>query len=694
VTYPPAQRHAVADRLHGHLVPDPYRWLEDPASPETRSWLAAQDDLWRSQAAALPGRERWHRRVTELTGTGTITAPVWRGERQFFLRQTARQEHAVLCTAGPDGPAETLIDPMTLDPSGTTTLDHWQLDPAGRLLAYQLSRRGDEQARLYVLDVGTRQLVDGPIDRCRYSPVAWLPGGEAFYYVRGVPGRPAYHRQIHLHRVGTPAADDALVLGSDRDEPVSYGLGLSQDGRWLTISASRTALPGNDLWLADLAAGPPEEPRLRVVQEGMAARTVLNVGRDGRMYILTTLDAPRGRLCVADPADPHHGGWRELVPPDPAGVMGDFTILDGPQPARPLLLVGWTRHAIGEISVHDPATGARLGQVPLPGLGSIGGLSAHPAGGHEAWFTYTDSVTAMAVYRYDARTGETTRWAAAPGAATGPEVTARQVSCTSADGTQVRMVVLARPSATVGPRPTILYGYGGFGLPLIPSYSSYALAWVEAGGVFATANLRGGGEEGEQWHRAGMLENKQNVFDDFIAAAEQLIADGWTTPEQLGICGESNGGLLVGAALTQRPDLFAAAVCSAPLLDMVRYEKSGLGPTWTGEYGSAGDPEQLGWLLAYSPYHRVRAAMDYPAVLFTVFDDDSRVDPLHARKMCAALQNATAGARPVLLRREAEVGHGARAASRAGWLATDMLAFLAAHTGLELPATAPDEEPR
>jgi prolyl oligopeptidase len=251
------------------------------------------------------------------------------------------------------------------------------------------------------------------------------------------------------------------------------------------------------------------------------------------------------------------------------------------------------------------------------------------------------------------------------------------------------MVVLARPAAAAGPRPTILYGYGGFGLSLTPTYSSYILAWVEAGGVFATANLRGGGENGDEWHRAGMLDRKQNVFDDFIAAAEMLIADSWATPEQLGICGESNGGLLVGAALTQRPDLFAAVVCSKPLLDMVRYERFGLGAKWRGEYGSASDPHQLRWLLDYSPYHHVRAGVDYPAVLFTVFGADSRVDPLHARKMCAALQTATAGTRPILLRHEDDAGHGAQGASRAVELAADMLAFFEAHTGLDKKTSDP-----
>jgi prolyl oligopeptidase len=682
--YPPAERQPVVDYLHGHVVHDPYRWLEDLTSPETQKWLAAQDDLWQSHAARLPGRERLRARVAELSDTGLITAPMWRGERRFFLRQGAQQEHPVLYITGADGVEEILVDPMALDPQGRITLDRWQPDREGRLLAYQLSWRGDERSELYILDVETRRIIDGPIDRCRYSTVAWLRGGEAFFYVRAVPGQVTYPRRIYLHQVGTPAAYDVDIFGSSRQQNTSYGLGMSQDGRWLVISASYASAPNNDLWIADLSTSSPTTPDFRVVQEGANAQTVFNVGANGRMYILTNLGSPRGRLCTGDPAHPQHYNWVDLVPEDPEAVLSDFIILDGQDLPRPVLLVSWTRHAISELSSHDLATGKRLGDVPLPGLGSIGSLTAHPTGGHETWFTYTDSVTPVAVHRYDARTGQTTLWTTATDTAVASDVNAHQVLVTSPDGTPVRMVVLTQPGAATGPRPTILYGYGGFGIPLTPTYSSYILAWVEAGGVFATANLRGGGEYGEEWHRAGMLDRKQNVFDDFIAAAEKLIDDGWTTPNQLGICGESNGGLLVGAVLTQRPDLFAAAVCSKPLLDMVRYEKSGLGATWRGEYGSANDPHQLRWLLSYSPYHHVREGISYPAVLFTVFGGDSRVDPLHARKMCAALQAATASTQPILLRQEDNVGHGARATSRSVALATDMLAFFAAHTGLNI----------
>jgi prolyl oligopeptidase len=393
---------------------------------------------------------------------------------------------------------------------------------------------------------------------------------------------------------------------------------------------------------------------------------------------------------VVDPADPSYERWVDLLPEDPEAVLEDFAILDGPElGAAGVLLASWTRHAVSELSVHDLQTGARRGSVALPGVGTIGGLSERPEGGHEAWFGYTDSATPSSVLRFDANTDDLTTWATAPGTIDVPPVTSQLVEYSSKDGTTVRMLLIAQGAQPAEPRPTILYGYGGFGIPLGPAYSAGILAWVEAGGVYAVAQLRGGGEEGEEWHRAGMMAHKQNVFDDFHAAAEHLIAQGWTTPEQLGISGGSNGGLLVGAALTQRPDLYRSVVCSAPLLDMVRYELFGLGATWAEEYGTASDPEQLGWLLGYSPYHRVVDGTAYPAVLFTVFEGDTRVDPLHVRKFAAALQHASASdprSRPVLVRLERDVGHGGRAVSRSIELSADTLAFTADQLGLDLGA--------
>ncbi|MBD0293363.1 MAG: S9 family peptidase, partial [Jiangellaceae bacterium] len=585
-----------------------------------------------------------------------------------------------------DGAERVLVDPDLVDPSGATTLDAWRPSNEGGLLAYQLSVGGTEESTLRVLDVTSGDHVDGPIDRARYSPIAWLPGGKAFYYVRRLPPEqlPAderqFHRRMYLHHLGTAPEQDVEVFGAGLSKTNYYGVSVSTDGRWLVVTAADGTAPRNDTWLADLSACDPAAPELRPIQTGVDARAYPHVGRDGHLYVWTDRDAPRGRLVVADPEHPRP--WRDLLGEDAESVLEDYAILDDLD--RPLLLASRTRHAISRVTVHDLGTGEQLDELPLPGLGSIGGLSERPEGGHQAWFTYTDHTSPVRVLAFDAHTGEVTTWADSPGAVHVPAVRSRQVSYHSTDGTEVRMVVVSTADGPDRPRPTVLYGYGGFGLALAPAYSASILAWVESGGVWATAGLRGGGEEGEAWHRAGMREHKQNVFDDFHAAAEYLVNQGWTTPRQLAISGGSNGGLLVGRALTQRPDSYRAAVCSAPLLDMVRYENVGLGATWNDEYGTAADPTQLGWLLSYSPYHHVRKGVAYPAVLFTVFDGDTRVDPMHARKMCAALQAATAAdpdVAPVLIRAEGKVGHGARAVSRSVELAADQLGFLAEYVG-------------
>jgi prolyl oligopeptidase len=571
---------------------------------------------------------------------------------------------------------------MAVDPNGTTTLDAYQPSKEGALLAYQLSSGGTEESLLRVIDVTTGELVDGPTDRTRYSPVAWLPGGEAYYYVRRlapdlVPaGEEQLHRRVYLHRLSTEAADDAEVWGAGLDKTNYYGVAVSRDGRWLTVSASAGTAPRDDVWLADLRAAPLEAPAFREVQVGVDAQTAIHVSRDGsRLYVATDRDAPRGRLCVTTPDKPEYEHWRDLIP------ERDDAVLDGFVPTDTLLVVAHTRHALSELAVHDLDSGAHRYDVALPGLGSLGGPVGDPDGGDTTWFGWTDFVTPPRVHRLDAD-GTVSLWADSPGTVDVPEVVARQVFYESRDGTTVPMFLLT-PPGDPQPRPTVLYGYGGFNVPMTPSYSAGIATWVEAGGAYAIACLRGGSEEGEEWHRAGMRDRKQNVFDDLHAAAEWLRGNG--VASRLGISGGSNGGLLVGAAVTQRPDLYDAVVCSAPLLDMVRYERFGLGTTWNDEYGTADDPTEFQWLLSYSPYHAVREGTPYPAVLFTVFDSDTRVDPLHARKMCAALQHATTGDAPILLRREVDVGHGARSVSRSVDLTVDTSAFLAHHLGLELP---------
>jgi prolyl oligopeptidase len=698
-SYPDAPRQDITDVIHGQQVADPYRWLEEPDNERSRAWLEAEDELYRGYADRVPGRDQFAVRLTELLSAGEVSAPSWRGDRQFYTRREPGQEHAVLYTAASGEDERVLIDPTVIDPSGSTTLDYWKPSHDGGLLAYQMSEGGTEEAALRVIDIATSELVDGPIDRIRYSDVAWLPDGKSFYYVRRLPpaavpaGEDQFHRRVYLHRLATSPDTDAVIIGEGLEKTNYYGVSVSQDGRWLSITASAGTAPRTDVWVADLASADSAAPDLRVMQQDVDANTYPRAGRDGRFYLLTDRDAPRGRLVVADPADPEFPGyasWHDLIAEDAESVLTGFAILDDPsaEAGQPVLLASRQRHAISEIFVHALATGEPTATVALPGLGSTGGISERPEGGHEAWFTYTDYGTPVQVLRFDATTGTTDVWQQSPGAVGLPAIRAEQVSYQSKDGTTIRMVIVSPAGASkeqAGRRPAILYGYGGFNVSLTPGYSANILAWVEAGGIYAVAGLRGGSEEGEQWHRAGMRAHKQNVFDDFHAAAEKLIADGWSSSPQLAVWGGSNGGLLVGAAITQRPDLMAAAVCSAPLLDMVRYELFGLGTTWNDEFGAVAVPEEFGWVLAYSPYHHVCEGVPYPATLFTVFDGDTRVDPLHARKLCAALQHATAAPfseRPILLRREANVGHGARAISRTVALASESLAFAAAQTGL------------
>ena len=429
-------------------------------------------------------------------------------------------------------------------------------------------------------------------------------------------------------------------------------------------------------------SAPLAAPAFTLVQGDVDAQTSVEFARDGRVFVSTNLDAPRGRFAYTSPGEWSSDHWVDLIPEDAEAVLESVTLLDGPELDEDLLLVVRTAHGVARMTLHRAADGTFLREVPLPGAGTIGGPVEHIDGGPVCWLVYTDHTTVPTVYTFDARTGVVALHALPPGSVDVPKVFSRQVEYTSTDGTIVRMFIISPSDGPDRPRPTVLYGYGGFGIPLAPGYSAAVLAWVESGGVWAVANLRGGGEEGENWHRDGMLDKKQNVFDDFHAAARWLSDQGWTSAAQLGIYGGSNGGLLVGAAMTQRPDLYNAVVCVAPLLDMIRYTTSELGPTWTVEYGDPEDPEQFAWLHAYSPYHRVTQGTDYPATLFAVFDNDTRTDPMHGRKMCAAVQHATTGSRPVLLRTEGDVGHGARSLDKSVQETADTLSFFARWTGL------------
>ncbi|MEI7452937.1 MAG: prolyl oligopeptidase family serine peptidase [Actinomycetes bacterium] len=682
--YPSTARSDVADNYHGTVVPDPYRWLETANSPETTSWVAEQGQLMSAERATWQSRDGFAARMQQLLGAGTISPPYYRGERTFFMRRSPGEQFASLLVTE-NGIERVLIDPMVLDPNGLTTLDAWQPSKEGDRLTYQISEGGTEESVLYVMDVATGEIIDGPLDRCRFSPIAWLVGGEAFYYVRRIApellpeSEQNFHRRVYLHYVGSN--EDILVFGAGMNMTNYYGVHVSLDGRWLEVSAAEGTEPRNDLWIADLHACSPERPAFTLVQGDVDAQTSLSFARDGRIFVTTDLDAPRARLAIADPNDLSQ--WTDFIAQDPDAVFDSFAILDGDELEFPLLMVAKTRHGVGELAIHRADDGSFIEEVPLPGAGTTSGPIEHIDGGPVIWFVYTDHVTVPHVYQYDARTREVSLFAAPPGAVEVPAVHSSLVTYTSSDGTQVRMFIISPTAKPDQPRPTVLYGYGGFGISMTPGYSAATLAWVEAGGVWAVACLRGGGEEGEDWHRDGMLEKKQNVYEDFHAAAKYLAEQGWTTPERLAIYGGSNGGLLVGAAITQQPQLFNAVVCVAPLLDMVRYVSSELGPTWTVEYGDPADPEQFNWLINYSPYHCVKEGTDYPATMIAVFDNDTRTDPMHGRKMAAALQHASSGSRPILLRTESNVGHGARSMSKSIEESAETLAFMAKWTGMD-----------
>ncbi|HEX4432312.1 MAG TPA: prolyl oligopeptidase family serine peptidase [Frankiaceae bacterium] len=667
--YPEAPRSPISELIGGHRIEDPYRWLEDSDDPQTVAWSAAQDALARPILDAYPGRTALAASLRTLLSAGQEGPPRPRAGVGFRQRRAPDQQHAVLVAGSLDDPEEfrVLVDPHQIDPSGATTLDAWEPSPDGRLLAYQLSRGGDEESTLSVLDVTTGDVVDGPIDRTRYSPVAWLADSSGFYYVRRLSAESPFDRRVYLHRLGSDPAQDSYVFGEGHDPRTYFGVDVSPDGRWLVISAAIGTAPRDDVWITDLTGS---EGDFAVVQQGVDARCYASVEFDGRLYIWTDAGAPRGRLCVADPADPQR--WTTLVAEDEEAVLGGYAVLEEE------IVLARSRHAIGEVQVISREDGALLRDVTLPGIGSVLGVTSSPEGGTDAWIAYTDALTPPSVLDAEGRV-----WAAAPGAASVGGVTASVEIATSADGTPVRVQILA-PAGHSGPLPTVLYGYGGFAISLEPAYSASALAWAMAGGVWAVAQLRGGGEEGEAWHRAGMREAKQNVFADFEAAARHLRSSGRASA--LGCLGGSNGGLLVGAAITREPGLYDAAVSSAALLDMVRYERFGLGATWNDEYGTADDPVELGWLLGYSPLHAVQPGVAYPPTLLEVFESDTRVDPLHARKFAAALQWAIqqghASGGPVLLRRESDVGHGGRSIDRTIGLNVDTLSFLAAQLGL------------
>ena len=652
---PPATRvEPVVDDYYGQPIVDPYRWLEDDGSAETHAWVAAQNAYTRSLLDPAPGRERIRARLEELLAIGTVAAPVVRGGRAFYRRREAGDNQPRLLVREPATDQDrVLLDPNRESAAGTVALDWWYPSPDGRLVAFGYSDHGDEESVLHVLDVERGTLLGDRIARTRFCSLAWLPDASGFYYSRyprpgDVPsGEERYHRKLHFHRLGDDPAADPLVFGESLAAEDSPAVWLSADGRWLVVAVNH-GWARSDLYLLDRER--PEAGFVAVV-EGEDALFQGEVHR-GRLYLLTNLDAPRYRVLTVDPERPERANWREVIPEPERGMIEDLAF------GANHLVVQSLVNATAALARHD-LDGRPLSSIALPGIGTVTGLNAEPESDMVS-FAFESFTTPPAVYRADAGTGEMHMWARVDAPVDLSGYRTEQVWYRSRDGTPVSMFTVSRADVPRdGARPTLLTGYGGFNISRTPAFNRGMVFWLERGGVFALPNLRGGGEYGEEWHRAGMFERKQNVFDDFIAAAEFLIATGYTSADHLALEGGSNGGLLVGAALTQRPDLFRAVACHVPLLDMLRYHHFLIARLWVAEYGSADDPDQFPYLYAYSPYHRVVDGTAYPAVLLLTANSDSRVAPLHARKMTARLQAATSSGRPVALRVEAEAGHGA-----------------------------------
>lgn len=652
-SYPATRRAPVEETLHGVVISDPYRWLEDGSSTEVQDWTRRQNEVAR---AALDGfttlRAEMSARLEALSRAETESVPRMIERKYFFTRRGGQKNQPVLCMreGGVEKDARIVFDPNTLSADGVVALDWWYPSADGAWLAYGVSTNGDEWSTLKLRDVGGAAELALQIPRTRGGTVAWDRNGGGFLYTRypragEVPaGDENYSRHVYYHKFGTRVADDEKVFGDGAPKEVLHAVFNSHDFTYQFVKAM--VLGERE----DVHFRKSGEREFKPLAVGLDALFRVDVLKD-RLVILTNHGAPRYRVMTAEIAEPSPASWREVIPQQ-AGVIQDFAIVDG------RLAISVLENVRSRLFVHD-LDGTQQHEIALPTLGTVSELSARPDA-DELYFTFQSFVHPPTVYRFELEK-QSLSVVHQPTLPIDPAVYATaQVWCTSKDGTRVPMFIVHKQDVSPGgDNPCVLYGYGGFNVSITPTFQANFFPWLDRGGVVAIANIRGGGEFGREWHFAGRGAKKQNSFDDMIAAAEKLIAERWTRPERLGARGGSNGGLLMGALMTQRPDLFRAIVCQVPLLDMLRYHRFSVARLWIPEYGSAEDPRQFETLLAYSPYQHVRESEKYPAVLLTTAESDSRVDPMHARKMAARLQPLATTERPVLLWTETKAGHGA-----------------------------------
>lgn len=661
--YPPTKTDNVVDVLHGVEVVDPYRWLEDGKSTDTLEWVDAQNKLTQTILGNVPGRDKIRERLGSLLEIGSLGVPTPKKGRYFYTKREGTQNQAVLYVRdGVHGKDRALLDINALAKDGTIALDWYYPSKDGKLLAYGLSKDGSEVSTLHIRNVDTGKDLPDKIERTRACSLAWLNNNSGFYYTRypavgSVPkGKENYYRHVYLHHIGGDPKDDARVFGDGRSPEDWPSVNLSQNGKWLAVNVHQ-GWAKSECYVLNVskARSEPGDWKPVPIAENTAALFDVTV-RNDRFYIHTNFEAPRYRLFEVDPKLPREqwsdkSKWKEVLP-----QRADK--LEGVRFIGTSLIAEYMHNATNRLHRYDLA-GKLVEEIDLPTLGTIAAINGEPDG-DEVFFGFQSFAVAPSVYRIDLKKGSQKLWDRVQTEINPEAYVVEQIKYKSKDGTEVPMFLTYKKGIKKdGTNPTLLYGYGGFNISLTPTFATTRFLFLEKGGVLAIANLRGGGEYGEDWHRAGMLDKKQNTFDDFIAAAEWLIASKITTRAKVAIQGGSNGGLLVGAVTTQRPELFKAVVCQVPLLDMTRYHKFLIARLWMPEYGNPDKKEDFEWIHAYSPYQKVKTGTAYPAMLITTAASDTRVDPLHARKMAARLQVASASNAPILLRQETRAGHGA-----------------------------------
>jgi prolyl oligopeptidase len=686
INYPPSKATAQTDDYFGRRVADPYRWMEDLNAPAVAEWVRAENALTSRYLATLPMRERFRTRISELWNYPKVGLPFREAGRLFYTKNSGLQQQSpYYMRTTLDAPEQLVIDPNVLSPDGSVALSLFVPSPDGRFLAYGLSQGGSDWLTAYVRTLtGDRQLSD-TIKWIKFSSVNWTKDGNGFFYSRFPTPEPGKELQsavrdqkLYYHKLGTAQSTDRLIY-ERKDHPEWFIFGsMSDDGRFVYINVVNGTDPHNRLYVLDV--GDPMHPNVAAPVETLfdgadAAHTPIgNVGTT--IYLSTDNGAPRYRIVAFDVAKPEQRNWRVVVPEA-------RSVIDQTAMFKDRLAVNYLEDVKANVRLFS-LDGKPAGTVPLPGIGSLTGMSAR-TDSPELFYRFTSPLYPSTAFRYDAATAKSTAISPPHLRAFDPAAyETRQLFATSKDGTKVPVfVTMKRGLALDGSHPTMLYGYGGFDVSLTPSFSPDVLAWIEHGGIYATANMRGGAEYGEEWHRAGMFEKKQNVFDDFIAAAEYLVAQKYTSPAHLGIDGASNGGLLVGAVEEQRPDLFAVALPAVGVMDMLRYDKFTGGRAWSAEYGTSSDSTAFKYLIKYSPLHNVKAGTCYPATLLSTADHDDRVVPSHTFKFTAALQTAQSCNKPILVRVETQGSHGYLPTDKRIAELADQWAFAAAAMGMK-----------